>query len=145
MNDIEEITVIFTKHCNIKCAFCNVIHNQHLNDDINRNIVMSKLDHIQHIIESTSKSTINVVLMGGELFCDDINDDVIQSYYDFLQQIKYYCLTNNKQLTISLMSNLITKKIQRIIKLAKSFDNCDIHGSFDFIGRFANEQLVKLW
>ena len=145
MNDIEEITVIFTKHCNLKCAFCNVIYKQHLNDDINRNIVMSKLDHIQRIIESTSKSTINIVLMGGELFCDDIDDDVIQSYHDLLKQVEQCCTINNKRLTVSLMSNLITKKVQRIIKLAKSFDNCDIHGSFDFVGRFANEHVIELW
>ena len=43
------------------------------------------------------------------------------------------------------MSNLITKRIGRLIDIAKSVGRCDVHGSFDFVGRFDNSKLIDLW
>lgn len=145
MNNVEEITVILTRHCNLKCKFCNVIYDDHYNDDITVDIVMSKLPTITNIIETTAKPNINVVLMGGELFSDDIDDGVIESYCTLLDGVVKACNHHHKTLSISLMSNLITKRIERIINVSKRYKRCDIHGSFDFVGRFDNEKLIDLW
>lgn len=145
MNNIEEITLILTRKCNLKCKFCNVIYNDDYNDEITSELVISKFSYIEKIIKTTPKQTINIVLMGGELFSDDIADDVINSYYQLLNQTAEICERYNKTLTISFMSNLITKKIDRLINLAKSLPNCEIHGSFDFVGRFDNPKLIKVW
>lgn len=106
---------------------------------------MSKYASIHSIVTNTTKSHINLVLMGGELFSDDVNDDVIQSYKILLAKTELLCTQCHKTLSVSLMSNLITKHIGRIIDVAKSVKHCDIHGSFDFVGRFDNPKMITLW
>lgn len=145
MDNIEEITLILTRQCNLKCKFCNIIYDEKHRSTITVDDVVSNYQTISEIIKHTSKSTINIVLMGGELFSDDISDDIINSYEQLLLKTYQCCLQHNKRLTVSLMSNLITKNVDRIIKLAKSLPNCDIHGSYDFVGRFDNEKLIDLW
>lgn len=145
MNDIEEITIILTRRCNLKCSFCNVVYDSSYNLELTPEIVLKNLPYIEQIIANTIKPNINIVLMGGELFSDDISDDVIQSYYQLLKKTEQLCNQHNKNLSISLMSNLITKKIDRLINLANSFQYCDVHGSFDFVGRFDNPKLIDLW
>ena len=145
MNDIEEITITLTRRCNLNCKFCNVIYDSKYNDDLTVESVLSKYSLIEPIITNTCKRTINIVLMGGELFSDDIDDSIIDAYHQLLNQCADLCKNYNKRLTISLMTNLITKRVDRIIKLAKSFKDCDVHGSFDFVGRFDNDKLICLW
>lgn len=145
VNNIEEITLILTRKCNLKCSFCNVIYNNKYNAELNCDTIMSKYAPIHSIITRTTKSHINLVLMGGELFSDDINDDVIQSYKTLLVQTEQLCTQCCKTLSVSLMSNLITKRIGRIIDVAKAVKHCDVHGSFDFVGRFDNPKMIALW
>lgn len=143
-NSIEEITLILTDDCNLKCDFCNVVNNNVAIHSIDYHTIVSKIDVVSNIIKSTCKNTIAVVLMGGELFQDKFTDQLINGYQQLLSSIEQLCKQHDKSLQITLMTNMIYKRVDRVIAIAKRF-NAEVHASFDFVGRFDNTKLIDLW
>ena len=141
---LDEITVNLGSSCNLSCEFCNVVSDDRFNYATTPSDILSKSQLIVDVILNSSKPIISIVLMGGELFHDGVSDSVFEGYYQLLSAAQAACDKSHKQLQISLMTNLVFKNIDRLIELAKHY-NCEVHGSYDFVGRFKTQSMVELW
>lgn len=142
----SEVTVIFTKNCNLKCDFCKVIHDhpEASFEDFNADVINRSLPLTLAAIERQSKNHIDMSFFGGEIFQDKFDQSVFDAFDHFLNACRTKIVSLGKTYDFTLMTNIITKNIDRTIAFAKKYDT-DVHASFDFAGRFTNPKLVDLW
>lgn len=142
----SEVTVIFTKNCNLKCDFCKVIydHPEESFNEFNANVINHALDLTLKALELQPKNHIDMSFFGGEIFQDKFDESVFEAFDHFLQACIDKIKSLGKTYDFTLMTNIITKNIDRTIYFANKYDT-DIHASYDFAGRFTNPKLIDLW
>lgn len=144
---IKEISIQLLNTCSNKCSFC-IIHNIDLCyysiDNLN-NILLT----VFKIFETdVSTKEFDIILQGGEIFEDNITDKQINEYKQFIKKIYDKSIVLNKKINIKLTTNLLYTNISRIENLINEFKNIlniTIGTSFDFVGRFHNENSLNLF
>lgn len=140
-NSAQEITLSLFTHCNLHCDFCY----QNKSKDISVNFDDS-LKLFEQAVITTPKTSIVVRLFGGELFSDDIPDDIFKRYSWFINQLYHISKSHNKTCELFLVSNLIHKK-KRVFDLFQKLSHLNIRliASFDLVGRFNHDTIVRLF
>jgi hypothetical protein len=142
-------TVIPHKDCNLRCTFCNceADHKKHKRQP------EDTLDLVKYINKNVHSRVIGNILslqfLGGELFQDKFTDEQIQYYYKFIDKVSNICDSKEKKIDLTITSNLVYKKINRLIDFIeyckKKCHSVRFSTSYDFEGRFTKQYQIDLW
>lgn len=127
----KEAHLILFEYCNLSCSFCHQDHGSKLGFDSAS--VLAKVDTLIANAVATDHYVINIT--GGELFLDDVPDQLIESYATAARRL----LTHFKDPIIVFGTNLIYQNIDRVIKLIEDLrkdGNVILATSYDPSGRF---------
>jgi len=137
-----EIIVTLFELCNLSCLFCNQDHSSIEGIDT----IVDKIDQIKKVIATLrekGKKDFSIHLMGGELFSDELDDKVFEDYKTLIHLIKDHCYQENIPVSISVVTNLVWQKKNRIKQFLES-TGVDIMSSYDPAGRF-NPQSLEIF
>ena len=142
----ELVIYLFTE-CNLKCEFCFQEHSADLDMDYIKSIPDTAIELLSKDIkdEPTIKQ-IDVRLLGGELFSDNIPDSYFDIYATLVKEIRdrLNLLYPDIQLDFIVTTNGVYKKVDRLVKFLEDNDFKKLISiSIDFIGRYPNDK-VKL-
>ena len=142
----ELVIYLFTK-CNLNCEFCFQEHSADLDMDYIKSIPDTAIELLSKDIkdEPTIKQ-IDVRLLGGELFSDNIPDSYFDIYAALVKEIRdrLNLLYPDIQLDFIVTTNGVYKKVDRLVKFLEDNDFKKLISiSIDFIGRYPNDK-VKL-
>lgn len=142
---MSEITVMYNSDCNLHCGFCiNKCNNVNTHQHLTKQLIQARQEQIENVINLCNYPNISLTILGGELFQDKYGNDVIDHLTQSLTHLQHYAIQQGKKITYTVMTNIITKHIDRIINLVKAI-NGSCHPSYDFVGRFENPKLIDLW
>lgn len=123
--------------CNLNCPFCD---NMFMHADYDPQWFEWSIESLAHLIPHSDAKSISVTIAGGEIMHD--------RYFDYQLWDKWFgnlvALLVDKQYTISVITNLITHKIDQLIDLQKKY-KFTISSSFDLEGRFTKQKQVDLF
>lgn len=134
-----DIEFIPYTQCNLKCDFCEV---QQFHYKYDQSIFDWTIEALDALISKSQAESISLHIAGGEIFFDKIFD--YQKWDNWINQFCLLCNKYNKTNTITITSNLLTRNIDNVIKLCKTY-NIQLDTSFDFEGRFTKYKQVELW
>ena len=139
-NSTKEISISLFGECNMSCQFCigNQRHKVRCPQSFDHTIELAK-----HEIIKTDKSTISVVVYGGEIFHDGIKDSTFDQYCDMIEQLRLCAAINNKQISFTLSTNLVHKKRDRVRAFLQNVNITSLCSSFDFEQRFTKPKLIE--
>lgn len=141
-NELEVCLILF-KRCNLNCQFCFQDRSSIEIDDISK--IPEKLEkELQNIIKEMSLNKVTYRLWGGELFSDDLDDNLFVVYHKLVNDLYDISDRLNLDTEICFTSNLVFSKVDRVLNLLKD-TNSYIATSFDLVGRFQNEQQIDQW
>ncbi|MEE2671825.1 MAG: radical SAM protein [Bdellovibrionota bacterium] len=135
LNNSTEIEIHLFEFCNLSCVFCGQDHDSKEGFDTIQEkaldvIAFMNRSHLDHHI---------VNIMGGEVFNDQVPDELFIQYELFTKRIVEYANLNNQKLTINWVTNLIFNKVERIDGLLKNLrklnQDTNLSTSYDFDGR----------
>ena len=110
-----EIILTLFESCNLTCKFCNQDHDSLFGyDDIE-----GKFDTVINaitLLKKMRKETFTVNIMGGEIFQDIFEDDIMDRYLTLTRRIYHWAIENNETVKFGFISNLVHEKTDRIIK-----------------------------
>lgn len=133
--DSSEIEIHFFELCNLKCQFCGQDHDA--KEGIQQ--ILDKVSPVVNFIRNNNKKSHILNLMGGELFNDDLPDQVFNDYLGFARQVASAAKSQDHTIHINWVSNLIFKKRDRVIALLNALKSEEISSkistSYDFTGR----------
>lgn len=138
MSTRGEFFINLFEHCNLRCSFCWQDHN----DTKGMDTIKEKSELINtEILKMSSKHTIiDLNLMGGELFSDEITDNLINDYLILATRIDSYALSLGVQINFNWVTNLVFTKRERIksflTDLRKKGMYTYLTSSYDPKGRF---------
>lgn len=132
----KEAHLILFELCNMRCSFCHQDHESKVGVD--RDLV---IDKVSKLLETTHPDTAMVVnFTGGELFMDDIDDDLFETYYQAGKMV----LEHFKDVKLVFGTNLIYRDTDRVRHLIESLkvidDRVSLATSYDPAGRFNPQQ-----
>lgn len=143
----KEAHLILFEYCNLRCSFCHQDHDSKVGFD-------TIAEKVETLIASTDPRQYYVVNMtGGELFLDEIPDEMFEQYYQAGKRIFEHF--DNALLVLG--TNLVYHRIERLIKLVNRLSahgrvqiatSYDPAGRFDRVSRMVfmhNLQRVKDW
>jgi len=139
----EEFFVNLFEYCNLACPFCWQDHDD--KTGIDRIIPNAKT--LIDTLERRQIKSFDCNVMGGELFCDEIPDEVFDDYREFARIINNYAKPRGIDFTIGWVTNLIYTDNDRVISLIDDLReemDCNMTTSYDFSGRF-NKETMQLW
>ena len=147
-----EIQCLLHTHCNLRCKFCfetksgGIRENNKINVDYIRKLPRDIFDTIFPTMQKFNIVYFNMNIMGGELFSDDIPDDIFDEYYNFASTMKEMIHNNYPDATIRFkcLSNGVYKNLDRVIQFLDSFES-KIILSYDPIDRFSCDQQKQIW
>ena len=135
LSNCSEIELHLFEFCNLNCSFCGQDHNSKVGFEtiqekaLDAMAFMHKSHHSAHIIN----------IMGGEIFNDEIPDDLFKEYLAFGNSIIEYASQNNQKIILNWVTNLIFKRKERVFELLNSLQGrgveVNISTSYDFDGR----------
>lgn len=142
-----EIACMLFENCNLQCDFCFEAHAR-------KKIDTKYIEDIYKIIdENFSKEynkyptikTVYIMLWGGELFFDSLSDDVFNSYYILIDNIKtlFKNKFQNVDVIFSWLSNGVFTKKERVKKIIE-YSKGIINFSYDPISRFKIKKQEEL-
>ena len=138
----REIIVTLFNDCNLNCSFCNgclVVPEEY-----DQSLMYQMANDVCRIFDVVSDTTIKVKFTGGEILQDKFKDEQFEHYAKICSIIRDYASSIGKVANLSITSNLIFKKRERVLKFLVDNDIA-ITGSFDMVGRFDNPKLVDLF
>lgn len=138
-NTTKEISISLFGECNMNCEFCigNQRHNIKSPDNFDNVIAIVKDEIIK-----TDKNDISIVVYGGELFHDGINDCIFEQYKKLINSINRFTKTVGKNINWTLSTNLVHKNRERVLQLLNDVGIDHLCSSFDFEQRFTNHKLL---
>lgn len=142
VKDQISLDIVPFTDCNLNCTFCETVKNRVKFDKHRFDVYF---DHIVKIINDTECKQLYFHLQGGELFMDKLADEDIQCINDFVQKIEQLCEQRSIRYTYCIISNLITKKIDRVVDFINNRRDKKIITSFDLAGRFTKQFQIDLW
>lgn len=138
--------LLFEK-CNLNCKFCL---ESHKNNKIDINYILSLPEKLaerfkKEYIKYPNTKLITIRIWGGELFFDNLSDDLFTTYSDLIENFniifkKYF---PNIELQFSWVSNGVFTKKDRVENLLKT-TNSKIGFSYDPVDRFSNKKQEDL-
>lgn len=137
-----EIIVILFEQCNLSCSFCHQKHD----DKTGMDSIVDKVDLVRRtipILRKKGKTQFSVHVMGGELFADDIPDELFEKYDRFIDGVREL-RSDGTQVDIYFVSNLIFDNRARMETFLDKHQDVHLLTSFDFAGRF-NEANKKIY
>ena len=137
---VHNVDLRITTDCNLRCSFCYQ-HKHEIMQDPPFNGLLEKL---KLVLQSTSKTTINVVVHGGEVLQDKYPIEYYQKLDTFFNDIKSAGLEHNKTIKLSLCSNIIHHNTSFYVNLLNS-NNISLHVSYDCVGRFNHDKQKQLF
>lgn len=145
---VYEISCALFDNCNLCCTFCfskrkdNIVDKEHILS-MPHEIMAEAIKDIKRF----GITTLNIRSWGGELFFDALNDDVFQTYKDYVEEYKKICkeMCPDVELKFHWLSNGVWTKWERVKDLLDS-TNSTLSFSYDPVGRFKNEdQIIQLF
>lgn len=136
--DYAEIEIFFFEHCNLRCVHC---FQDHLSKEgMDRERILTKISLIEDFFKRTPKNEVILNVMGGELFQDDILEEFLPIYSEFISGVERLSQEYNKSCRFNFVTNLLATNHN----LLKSW--LDDHGlklsvSYDLSGRFNSHQI----
>jgi organic radical activating enzyme len=134
-----EIIVTLFEKCNLSCLFCNQDHTS----TEGMNNIVNKIEQIKSVIDGLQKKgkkEFSIHLMGGEIFSDDLEDSIFEDYKKLIKLIETHCSENKIPVSISVVTNLVWEKKDRIKKFLDE-TKVDVLSSYDPAGRFNTNSL----
>lgn len=129
-----EIEIHLFEFCNLSCSFCGQDHDSKVGMD--EYSFVSKADRVIEFMETNENKSHIINLMGGEIFNDEVPDEIFTYYSKFHQLLSEWA---NKEEGVTLrfnwVTNLIFNKSKRVEEFIKSHPNSYISTSYDFSGR----------
>lgn len=129
VNDSTEIELHLFTFCNLSCSFCGQDHDS--TEGLSIDSIESKADLVIDFIEQSGKDSHIINIMGGEIFNDDVPDEIFEGYEKFYQKINAF----SKNTRFNWVTNLIFQKSDRVKAFVEGKSNCFISTSYDFAGR----------
>ncbi|MDR3607764.1 MAG: radical SAM protein [Oligoflexia bacterium] len=138
MNDEGEFFINFFERCNLQCGFCYQKHDDWTGIDGILGKVHSLLKQVDRLGSQYLGYQVN--MMGGELFMDEVPDEVFEKYFEFVIKVSEGIRARGKYAHFHFVTNLIFSKTERVTNLLEQLKR---HGhevpicvSYDFSGRF---------
>ena len=142
-----EMAVSLFEACNMQCDFC--FQNQKAQREIITPAKVMKAypviqDYLDNIIKTRDIEAIDLKLWGGEIFSDNLSDEVIDSYAEFVEKLQSDLAI---PVTVVFLSNGLHTKYERIENMINSLDVSfkRIMLSYDSAGRFSHPAQKKLF
>ena len=136
-----EFFVNLFEYCNLSCSFCWQDHDSKVGMDS----IVRNADNVIRQIVASPLDGFDVNIMGGELFCDEINDDVFRDYEEFVLRIDEQAREHNKRCTYNWVTNLVYSDVDRVTDLIDELRSYEIDTnlttSYDSAGRFNQKTL----
>ncbi len=140
-----EMAVSLFEACNMKCDFC--FQNQKAQREL---ITPEKImkaypiirDYLENVIKTKDVEVVDLKLWGGEIFSDNLSDEVINTYAEFVEKLQE---SLSVPLTVVFLSNGIHTKYERIKNMIDSIDVVlkKVMLSYDSAGRFQHPAQVE--
>lgn len=145
---IGEIEVTLFEHCNIVCDFC--FHDKKSTVGMSRSEIMSKLELIEQffIARQGTVSIIQLNMVGGELFQDELLDEYIPLYMEFALAARELSYKYGfEEFRIVWVSNFLFKRSELICWMQNDLKdrgmNTSLICSYDVTGRPVNKVYAK--
>lgn len=133
LSSSAEIELILFTACNLHCVFCSQDHKDNKTGYSTDDIV-GKIDQVQPFLLKTHLKHVEISIMGGELFTDDIPFSFFKAYSHLARDIMEKVEELGKTCNITWVTNLHFKKRERVSDLLKA-TGTKIVVSYDFVGR----------
>lgn len=132
---LKEAHLILFERCNMRCSFCHQDHDSQVG--MRGQDIIDKVDTFLKASNHNDSYVVNIT--GGELFMDDIPDELFEYYYMAGKAI----LQSFKDVKLVFGTNLVYTKTSRVRKLMHRlmpFGRVYLATSYDPAGRFNAEQ-----
>lgn len=127
----KEAHLILFEYCNLRCSFCHQDHDSKVG--FSQESIMAKVDTL---IASTDREDHYVInLTGGELFLDDVPDDIFFAYFEAGRKL----FDHFNDPIVVFGTNLVYRNVDRVIQLVEGlqeYGNAILATSYDPAGRF---------
>lgn len=135
-DDKDEFFINFFEYCNLNCSFCWQDHDSKVGIDT----VVNLADKVISGVIASQRTGIDINIMGGELFCDEIEDRLFDDYRKFTYKVEEQAVQHGKQCMYNWVTNLIYSNTDRVQSFMDDLQaegiNTTVTTSFDFAGRF---------
>jgi radical SAM protein with 4Fe4S-binding SPASM domain len=139
-NDEGEFFINFFERCNLRCGFCYQKHDDWTGIDKVPAKAISILEKVERLGSRYNGYQVN--MMGGELFMDEVPDEIFEQYFDFVLKVSEGIKKHGKYANFHFVTNLIFSKTERVLALLDKLKahelNVPICISYDFSGRFSS-------
>ena len=141
---------ILHTRCNLRCKFCFETKSGGIREDSQFSIpfIRSLPSEIKTTILPTMHKYdiryFNMNIMGGELFSDDIPDEIFKEYETFCKELIRLFEVEDIQVKFTAVSNGIYENYNRITDLLQKF-NMRIILSYDPVDRFSCDRQKEMW
>lgn len=144
--DTLEVCLILFDKCNLHCKFCfenhtHIISTQEVIEVGDK--LIPQLEDV--IIKRPYLKKFVFRLWGGELFMDGISDDYFIAYKELIDNIRFWCHSNDYECEFCFSSNLVFTKIDRVKSLIESNEDTYIATSYDPVARFHTKAIEDIW
>lgn len=131
----KEAHLILFERCNMRCSFCHQDHDSEVG--MSGEDVLAKVDTF--IMNSDPNDAYVVNITGGELFMDDVPDELFEYYFLAGKAI----LQRFEDVKLVFGTNLVyqnTARVRRLMHRLHPFGHACLATSYDPAGRFNGEQ-----
>ena len=151
-NNFFDIRFQLFEHCNLSCKFCSetefmgIRNNQYIDPEYMRSLPGIVFHTFNNKIDPSVDNIISLCFMGGELFSDDIPDDIFDEYYHTITDItkQFEQISPDSKISHIFLTNGVYRKYQRVLDIVNHF-SAKITFSYDFVGRFTSNYQKLLW
>lgn len=140
----ELVIYLFTK-CNLNCSFCFQEHSADLDIDYIKSIPDTSMELLsKDITEQPTIKQVDIRILGGELFSDNIPDSYFDLYTEMVNDIRQRMSEKYPDIQVDFIitTNGVYSKVDRLVHFLKknNFKKL-ISISIDFIGRYPNDKV----
>lgn len=131
-----EVFAVLFELCNLNCKFCTQDHTARDGMD---NIV-GKYEPIIEAVERQilfgRKDYFSIILMGGELFGDNVPDHIFEDYKKLINKMQSWFEDKDIPVSFFVLTNLVFTKTERVFNLLEQVP-LGLNASYDPAGRFS--------
>jgi len=136
-NADAEVEMILFNWCNLYCNFCSQDHDSIVG--MTSEEVYQKIWITKDFLDKSPSECISFSMMGGELFADEVPDEMFEAYYQLAMASTEHCTKLGKKAKWTWVSNFAYNNTDRVIRFldklkARGLETY-ISTSYDFTGR----------
>lgn len=135
-SNTAEYFVNLFEHCNLRCAFCWQDHTS----TVGMSTILAKAQVIIDAAIESGKTAHTINLMGGELFSDEISNDLFSDYKQLVGLVNTNLTGKGHTVVFNFVTNLVFTKYERVRELLTYLQGKGITthltSSWDATGRF---------